>query len=341
MCSSFLSLRLITEITAQMPALEEFEAAHPELRASVKRIPAAMMADRAPATIRKYSGAYQRWSTWAQDHHITPIPAPPVGIACYLLFLATTAQSSSPISSALHAIDWAHRKAGLESPSMHHITRQTADRLIRLLSRPAWKMRPLTQEQLQLLVQRFGQPGCSLVHLQMVCLVLIGFHGFLRWSDMSQLQPADVHFSDGYVSLFLEGRKNDQFREGHIIPIAETGRDTCAVKWLRRFMAEGGHNTDAHLFGKVTVGKSASYIRGQMTYSCARERLKEMLTEVGLDASMFCLHSLRSGGATAALRSPGMPVRLVQRHGGWKRIESMEGYVEETLDNLLQVSRLL
>ena len=42
-----------------MPVLEEFEAAHPELRDSVKRIPAAMMADRAPATIRKYSGAYQ------------------------------------------------------------------------------------------------------------------------------------------------------------------------------------------------------------------------------------------------------------------------------------------
>ena len=105
-------------------------------------------------------------------------------------------------------------------------------------------------------------------------------------------------------------------------------------------MAEGGHNTDVHLFGKVTEGKSGSYIRGQMTYSCARERLKEMLTEVGLDASMFCLHSLCSGGATAALRSPDMPVRLVRCHGGWKRIESMEGYAEET-DNLLQVSRLL
>ena len=97
MCSSFLSLRLITEITAQMPALEKFEAAHPELCASVKRIPAAMMADKAPATIRKYSGAYQQWSAWVQDDHIMLFPVLPVGIACYLLFLATTAQSSSPI----------------------------------------------------------------------------------------------------------------------------------------------------------------------------------------------------------------------------------------------------
>ena len=77
---------------------------------------------------------------------------------------------------------------------------------------------------------------------------------------MRQLRPVDVHFSDGYVSLFLEGPKNDQFRVGHIISIAETVQVTCAVKWLRRFMAEGSHSADMHLFGKVTVGKSVSYI---------------------------------------------------------------------------------
>ena len=83
------------------------------------------------------------------------------------------------------------------------------------------------------------------------------------------------------------------------------------------------------------------YVCDRMTYSRAREQLKGMLASIGLDVSRFCLHSLRSGGASAALRSPGVPVRLVQRHGGWRRLDSMEGYVEETLDNLLQVSRNL
>ena len=39
-------------------------------------------------------------------------------------------------------------------------------------------------------------------------------------------------------------------------------------------------------------------------------------------------HSLSSGSATIALRTPGLPVRLVQRHGGWRCVESLEGYVE-------------
>ena len=50
---------------------------------------------------------------------------------------------------------------------------------------------------------------------------------------------------------------------------------------------------------------------------------------------MRMTHSLSSGRATAALRTPGSPVRLVQRHGGWQRNESLEGYVEESLESLL------
>ena len=66
-----------------------------------------------------------------------------------------------------------------------------------------------------------------------------------------------------------------------------------------------------------------------------------MLQAVGADDAQFSLHSLRSGGASAALRTPGIPVRLVQHHGGWRRIESLEEYVEESLESLLCVSRRL
>ena len=69
--------------------------------------------------------------------------------------------------------------------------------------------------------------------------------------------------------------------------------------------------------------------------------MKIMISAVGLPAPEYCLHSLRSGGVSAALQSPGIPVRLAQRHGGWRSLESMEGYVDESLKSLLQVSRSL
>ena len=66
-----------------------------------------------------------------------------------------------------------------------------------------------------------------------------------------------------------------------------------------------------------------------------------MISTVGLPAPEYCLHSLRSGGVSTVLQSPGIPVLLAQRHGGWRRLESMEGYVDESLESLLHVSRSL
>ena len=52
-----------------------------------------------------------------------------------------------------------------------------------------------------------------------------------------------------------------------------------------------------------------------MSYSQAKELIKKELGKEGLDPTMFGIHSLRSGGATAAAVL-GVPDRLFQRHGG-------------------------
>ena len=157
-------------------------------------------------------------------------------------------------------------------------------------------------------------------------------------SDLQQLSVNDIHITSSFMSVFLEGRKNDQFREGHVIPIARTDAVTCAVAWMERFLREGEHAANAPLFGKVAVIQSGSRIRDSMTHSCAREKMKIMISAVGLPAPEYCLHSLRSGGVSTALQSPRIPVRQARQHGGWRRLESMEGYVDESLESLLQVS---
>ena len=319
----------------------KFKNEHPHLAGQVDKIPDLMFADRAPATVKKYASAFQRWCKWAQEHALKSLPADPVGISVYLLNVASSSESASPVLSALHGIDWAHRKAGLDCPSRHAVLAQVVDGLKRQLARPAQKMQPLTCFHLEQLVAEFGQHPWRLQDLQMLSLITLGFRGFFRWSDLSEIHTNDIHFSNDFVSVFLARRKNDQFREGHIIPIARSESTACAVKWLERFLQAAGHEANAPLFGKVRTVGSKSCIREKMTYSSARERLKDMLEKIGLDASKFCLHSLRSGGASAALRTEGIPIRLVQRHGGWRRIESLEGYIEESLDNLLCVSRRL
>ena len=63
-----------------------------------------------------------------------------------------------------------------------------------------------------------------------------------------------------------------------------------------------------------------------------------MLQEVNESPQEYGLHSLRSGGVSAALQVPGVSGRLVQRRGGWRHIESMQGYVKEGDAALLSVT---
>ena len=74
-----------------------------------------------------------------------------------------------------------------------------------------------------------------------------------------------------------------------------------------------------------------------MSYSRCREIFKEALKSVGVDANLFGLHRLRSGGASAAA-AVGVPDRLFRKHGRWKTEKAKDGYVKESLQNQLEVS---
>ena len=75
----------LSEISAHLPSFKkEFKAEHPQLAAAVDQLPDAIFGDRAPATVQKYSGAFDRWSAWAKKHGLAYLPANPAGVAVYL-----------------------------------------------------------------------------------------------------------------------------------------------------------------------------------------------------------------------------------------------------------------
>ena len=63
----------------------------------------------------------------------------------------------------------------------------------------------------------------------------------------------------------------------------------------------------------------------------------KLLGENGFNPKQFGLHSLRSGGASAAGNN-GINDRLFKRHGRWKSERAKDGYVKDSLDELLSDS---
>jgi len=61
------------------------------------------------------------------------------------------------------------------------------------------------------------------------------------------------------------------------------------------------------------------------------------MSKLGFEAG---LHSLELGGATAAANA-GVPDRLFKCHGRWRSENAKDGYVKDSVENKLQVSKNL
>ena len=63
----------------------------------------------------------------------------------------------------------------------------------------------------------------------------------------------------------------------------------------------------------------------------------QKFTSLGFEAKQFGLHSLRSGGATAAAQA-GIADRLFKRHGRWRSEAAKDRYVLDSMSALLSIS---
>ncbi|XP_076113718.1 integrase/recombinase xerD homolog [Mytilus galloprovincialis] len=177
-------------------------------------------------------------------------------------------------------------------------------------------------------------------------MCLLSYAGFLRFSELANLKRSNVTFFPTHVKLFLEQSKADVYREGRDVVISKTGNNTCPVAMLEHYMklAKISENSDEFIFRSLSYcSKSDTYkLRKNVpiSYTRAREVLLNALETIGLDKKQFGLHSLRSGGATAAAAA-GVEDRLFKKHGRWKSENAKDGYIKESIDNRLSVSKKL
>jgi len=64
------------------------------------------------------------------------------------------------------------------------------------------------------------------------------------------------------------------------------------------------------------------------------------IVALGFPARNFSLHSLRAGEASAAANAK-VPVHLFKRHGRWKSENAKDGYVKDSIESRLEVSKRL
>ena len=294
------------------------------------------MLDRAPSTTSKYQNSFSRWRRWAVQHDLPYLPASGQHIALYLVHLLKSANSPAPIRDAVYGIAWAHKKAGYSSPTCHIFVQQVLQAALRVLSRRVKRKRPLSLSQVKLLFAKHDRPGASLTTLQSLLFIILGFSGFMRWNDLSNVKVENIRLGQSHMSIFLPMRKNDQFREGGVLNFWRSGRPTCPVSMMERFLARSQISSGYLL--RQTSSHQVSTKR--LPYNKARNQFLQLLRSINVDPKSYGLHSLRSGGASVAA-SAGAPGRLISRHGGWRSTAARNAYIKESASSQLFIPKML
>ena len=316
-----------------------------DLKDLAKDLPELAKACRSKGTVKNYVTAFNRFKNWAKDYEeITVLPAQPTYIALYLSHLSRISVTHAPISLGFYAISWAHRTAGFDDPTTHQLVKMVRESAVRNLGKGNNKKQPLEARDIREIVSKLGHKNCNLMELRTVTICILCFAGFLRFDEVSNLKFSDIEFEETYFRLFIEKSKTDVCRTGAWVYIAKSYTSACPYTILKRYisMSEFKTHSEKFLFRSVSYYKTLNKHKLRpgnkpITYTCARELILQVFKDIGLNEKEFGTHSLRAGGATAAANNY-VSDRLFKKHGRWRSERAKDGYIKESLDQLLSVS---
>jgi integrase len=145
-------------------------------------------------------------------------------------------------------------------------------------------------------------------------LLLVGFAGAFRRSEVVRLRLEDLAFSDAGIIVTLRKSKTDQEAEGREVGLPwGQHSETCPVRALRRWLdiaaIEQGYvfrRIDRHT-GKPLEDPVSGYWVARVVQAAVQA--------AGGDPALYAGHSLRSGLATAAAERGASEPRLWNRLG--------------------------
>lgn len=319
-----------------------------DLRERAAHLPVVIRSAWADSSNEKYKRGWLNWTSWCDRHpEAEKIPADPFYIALFLNDMVLDDQKKGHIETAYLGIRWAHRTRGFQSPTDNPFVKTAYEGSKRIAARSTKKNRqePVDTELLNKLFERYGHTHNAL-HQRFLVVCFLGFAGFLRISELMAVQMKHMQFKEDHMTIFLEKSKRDQLREGELVYISRLGQRKCPVGITQRYIESTrlDKNPENFLICRLARTKKGHNAIGNqgLSYSRIRENFKEtagiVLEDMG--ETNVCLHSLRSGGASAAADN-GVSDRLIGKHGRWASTTSRDTYIKDSKKSRLTVTKKL
>jgi|SRR5579862_2475532 len=293
--------------------------------ADVVRLPVGVRqfirASKAESTLRGYTADWHDFCAWASSRALTPLPAAPETIAAYIAESAARLKAGS-IQRRLNAIGAAHKAAGLESPTRHPIVVNTMKGIRRTIgTAPAQKAPALTAD----ICAMVAVTGTDAIGLRDRSLILLGFAGAFRRSELVALDVADCNFGRDGLVVALRRSKTDQEGAGRKVGIPYgCNPETCPVRTLQSWVEMAGI-ANGPLFRSIRHG----HVQPNPLSSIDVARIvKKLAQRAGLNPTQYAGHSLRAGHATSAAIA-GASERSIMNQTGHRSVQMVRRYIRD------------
>ncbi|MHB9130398.1 MAG: site-specific integrase [Armatimonadota bacterium] len=278
---------------------------------------------KATNTREAYRRDWADFTRWCAAYDCTALPATPETVAVYLTDLITNGRKVSTLQRRLVSISQAHKHADMPSPTSATIVREALKGIMREHGTRPTTVDALLTEDIRRICQALPE---TLIGLRTSALLLLGFAGGFRRSELVAMSIEDVEECADGLRIVLRQSKTDQTGEGRVVGIPFGSHpSTCPVRAYKAWLEHSGITSGAIFRG---MDKGGRIISDRLTGRAVAQIIQRATVKAGLDHKHVAGHSLRSGHATSAACA-GVAERIIMKQTDHRSERMVRGYIRE------------
>ncbi len=265
-------------------------------------------------TLRAYQADFKDFSAFCAKSGLNSLPSEPKIVAIYLTHLSSFSKFST-LKRRLASIKVIHRLKGHYIDIKHPIISENLLGIKRKMGVKQTAKKPLLINDLKAIIKVIDEEENVFKKHQNKALMLIGFAGGFRRSELVSVEYEDLDFVTEGVKITVKHSKTDQTGLGMTKAIPYFDNKTfCPVTSLKNWIN----------YSKIDNGKIFNISDKTVALT-----IKKYALLAGLEHKKYAGHSLRSGFATSTAET-GADERSIMAMTGHKTTQMVRRYIHES-----------
>ncbi len=285
-----------------------------------------LKSSKANNTLRAYKSDFKDFGAFCAKHGFNSMPTEPKVVSLYLTHLSANSKIST-LRRRLVSIGVVHKLKGHYLDTKHPIIIENLMGIKRKKGSIQTGKKPILINHLKQIINVIDEKKIEKIKkLRNRTLILIGFGGGFRRTELISIDYEDLDFVEEGVKITLRRSKTDQFGEGLIKGLPYfTNEKYCPITSLKNWI-----NLSKIKSGPIfrRFAKSSILTKHRLTDQSVALLIKDYLRLAGIENQNFSGHSLRSGFATVAAES-GADERSIMSMTGHKSSQMVRRYIRE------------